>query len=66
MDQVTVYVAVFASQVHSFDISIESCMHRVAPRKEKEWGEKEGKPDINTIVMIYSTGYFLKEKHQRT
>jgi len=44
MDQGTVYVAVFASQVHSFDISIESCMHRVAPRKEKEVGKKKENP----------------------
>lgn len=53
----------FASQVHSFDILVESCMHRVAKNKKEN---KEGKRNINTIVLIYSTGYFLKEKHQRT
>ena len=64
MDRVTVYVAGFASQVHSFDIFVESCMHGVAKTKKKE--KKEKKKNINTIVLIYSTGYFLKEKHQRT
>lgn len=63
MDQVNVYVAGFASQVHSFDILVESCMHGVAKNKKKK---KEKKKNINTIVLIYSTGYFLKEKHQRT
>lgn len=36
MDQVTVYVAGFASQVHSFDILVESCMHGVAKNKKEE------------------------------
>lgn len=67
MDQVTVYVAGFASQVHSFDILVESCMHGVAKNKKKEKKKKKRKKkNINTIVLIYSTGYFLKEKHQRT
>lgn len=73
MDQVTVYVAGFASQVHSFDISVESCMHRVAKNKKEEKKQnktkkikEKKKKNINTIVLIYSTGYFLKEKHQRT
>lgn len=35
MDQVNVYVAGFASQVHSFDILVESCMHGVAQNKEE-------------------------------
>ena len=34
MDQVTIFVAAFASRVHSFDILIESCMHRVAKNKQ--------------------------------
>lgn len=42
MDQVTVYVAGFASQVHSFDILVESCMHRVAKNKKKK-KKKKGK-----------------------
>lgn len=42
MDQVTVYVAGFASQVHSFDILVESCMHGVAKNK-KEKKEKQKK-----------------------
>lgn len=72
MDQVTVYVAGFASQVHSFDILVESCMHGVAKNKkekkekQKKKEKKRKKENINTIVLIYSTGYFLKEKHQRT
>lgn len=41
MDQVTVYVAGFASQVHSFDILVESCMHRVAKKKQKKKGKKD-------------------------
>lgn len=57
MDQVTVYVAGFASQVHSFDISVETCMHRVAKRKKQKQRKIE-KKNINTIVLIYSTGYF--------
>lgn len=36
MDQVTVYVAGFASQVHSFDILVESCMHGVAKNKKRK------------------------------
>lgn len=40
MDQVTIYVAGFASQVHSFDILVESCMHGVAKNK-KEKKKKE-------------------------
>lgn len=73
MDQVTVYVAGFASQVHSFNILVESCMHGVAKNKKKKKTKqkkskkkKKKKKNINTIVLIYSTGYFLKEKHQRT
>lgn len=72
MDQVTIYVAGFASQVHSFDILVESCMHGVAKNKkekkekQKKKEKKRKKENINTIVLIYSTGYFLKEKHQRT
>lgn len=66
MDQVTVYVAGFASQVHSFDILVESCMHGVAKKKRRKKKEEKKKKNINTIVLIYSTGYFLKEKHQRT
>jgi len=68
MDQVTVYVAGFAHQVHSFDISVESCMHRVAKNqkrrknKTKQKKLRKEKKNINTIVLIYSTGYFLKEK----
>lgn len=65
MDQVTVYVAGFASRVHSFNVSVESCMHGVAKNKKKK-KKKKKKKNINTIVLIYSTGYFLKEKHQRT
>lgn len=67
MDQVTVNVAGFASRVHSFDILVESCMHGVAKNKEekKKKKEKRKKKNINTIVLIYSTGYFLKEKHQK-
>lgn len=42
MDQVTVYVAGFASQVHSFDVLVESCMHGVAKNK-KEKKEKQKK-----------------------
>lgn len=42
MDQVTIYVAGFASQVHSFDILVESCMHGVAKNK-KEKKEKQKK-----------------------
>lgn len=64
MDQVTFHVAGFASHVHSFDILVESCMHGVAKREKKK--KKKEKKNINTIVLIYSTGYFLKEKHQRT
>lgn len=42
MDRVTVYVAGFASQVHSFDILVESCMHGVAKKeKKREKGKKE-------------------------
>lgn len=72
MDQVTIYVAGFASQVHSFDVLVESCMHGVAKNKkekkekQKKKEKKRKKENINTIVLIYSTGYFLKEKHQRT
>lgn len=40
MDQVTVYVAGFASQVHSFDILVESCMHGVAKNKKKKKKKK--------------------------
>lgn len=36
MDQVTIYVAGFASQVHSFDILVESCMHGVAKNKKEK------------------------------
>lgn len=43
MDQVTVYVAGFASQVHSFDILVESCMHGVAKNKKKEKKNKKKK-----------------------
>lgn len=42
MDQVTIYVAGFASQVHSFDVLVESCMHGVAKNK-KEKKEKQKK-----------------------
>lgn len=66
MDQVTVNVAGFASRVHSFDILVESCMHGVAKnKKEDKKKKKRKKKNINTIVLIYSTGYFLKEKHQK-
>lgn len=64
-DRVHLYVAGFASQVHSFDVFVESCMHGVAKNQNKKREKKKGK-NINTIVLIYSTGYFLKEKHQRT
>lgn len=44
MDQVTIYVAGFASQVHSFDILVESCMHGVAKnKKEKKKKRKRNK-----------------------
>lgn len=60
MDQVNVYVAGFSSHVHSFNLLVESCMHGVAKNKKKIKKEKY------KYVLIYSTGYFLKEKHQRT
>lgn len=41
MDQVTVYVAGFASQVHSFIILVESCMHGVAKNKKKKKKKEE-------------------------
>lgn len=41
MDQVNVYVAGFASQVHSFDILVESCMHGVAKNKKKKKRKEE-------------------------
>ena len=46
MDQVTVYVAGFASQVHSFDILVESCMHGVAKNKKKEKKKQKEKRKI--------------------
>jgi len=45
MDQVTVYVAGFASQVHSFIILVESCMHR-SSQKQKEEKKKRRKRKI--------------------
>lgn len=46
MDQVTVYVAGFASQVHSFDILVESCMHGVAKNKKKKEKKRKKKRKI--------------------
>lgn len=36
MDRVTVYVEGFASQMHSFDILVESCMHGGAQKEKKK------------------------------
>jgi len=39
---------------------------RSSQKQKEEKKKKKKKKNINTIVLIYSTGYFLKEKHQRT
>ncbi len=52
MDQVTVYVAGFASQVHSFDILVESCMHGVAKNKKKKRKKKKKEKEKNNHPCI--------------
>lgn len=54
MDQVNVYVAGFASQVHSFDILVKSCMHRVAQNKEVKKRRKYKYHCIDIFNRLFS------------